>query len=115
MHWNAIGKPTKKPKGMSVRLGKKQTKTLQSIGTNPLADRLASCYSPAVSEGRTTKPLRSLAQGSSQADFYGNPLDDIDPVSALVPDFFTIKWLCLSGCVPALCRSGSGDSASPLA
>ena len=25
MHWIAVGKPTKKPKGMSSRLGKKQT------------------------------------------------------------------------------------------
>jgi hypothetical protein len=30
---------------------------------------------------------------------YGNPLDDIDPVSALVPHIITVKWLCLSGCV----------------
>jgi hypothetical protein len=41
----------------------------------------------------------SRAQGSSLASFYGNPLDDIDPVSALVPDFFSVEWLHLSGCV----------------
>ena len=30
------------------------------------------------------------------AEFYGNPLDDVDPVPALVPRFFAIEWLRLT-------------------
>jgi hypothetical protein len=93
MHWKAVGKPTKRPKGCRPGSGGSRPKTLQSIGTDPLADRLASGYPPAVSEGGTTKPCRPLGQGSSLAYMYGNPLDDIDPVSALVPHIITVKWL----------------------
>jgi hypothetical protein len=35
--------------------------------------------------------------GPYLADSYGNPLDNIDSVSALVPDFFALSRLCLSG------------------
>jgi hypothetical protein len=35
----------------------------------------------------------------SLADSHGNPLDDVDPVSALVPGFFAIERLRFSRCV----------------
>ena len=99
MHWKAVGKPTKKPRGMSVRLGRKQTHN-PTIDRDQSSCRLARELLLAGSIRRENHQTMTVPGAStSLADFYGNPLDDIDPVSAPVSDLFTIEWLCLSGCV----------------